>query len=407
MFKLILLFTALTLYAPTKIFAIEKPLVIINEICWMGSTQSSSDEWIELYNPTLKSISIDDWVLKTQDENIKIILKGTIPSQGFFLLERTDDNSVPSEKADLIYQGALNNSGENLILLDNNSTIIDQAEFLAKWLFGNNKTKQTMERINSVRHVSDISLTLWCTSETTGGTPKQLNSQCPKNQPLTITPEPTSTPKTIFTPQPTKSDAIRSDRSILQQVKNVFINEVLPSPEGPDTENEFIELFNANNFEVNLLGWKIKDKLGSTKSYSIPENTKIEANGFLVLRSSQTKISLNNSGDGIELINSSGKILDSTDFGKAKQGQSWSRIENTWQWTSQATPDQENIATPSQAPTSTNFTSATTSSPNPLTANIQSYPPKHKNLIAVGIAVVIALASAVIAWFIKKKSTEI
>ncbi|MEK7104140.1 MAG: lamin tail domain-containing protein, partial [Patescibacteria group bacterium] len=99
--------------------------------------------------------------------------------------------------------------------------------------------------------------------------------------------------------------------------ENIFLSEILPSPEGSDTENEFIEIFNANNFEIDLSSWKIKDKVGAVKSYSLPENTKINANGFLVLKSSQTKISLNNSGDGVELLGPSGKIIDSTDFGKS------------------------------------------------------------------------------------------
>jgi len=375
--------------------AIEQPKIIINEIAWMGTNISSSDEWIELYNPTSKAIDIDNWILKTQDENIKITLKGTIPSQGFFLLERTDDNSAPSEKADLIYQGALSNNGETLELVDSIGNVIDKIDNSTKWLFGDNKTKQTMEVCPSSVLAQK---TTWHTSMVEKGTPKQPNSQCPESQPITID----------STPQPTTSDAILSDRSELHQVENIFINEVLPSPEGPDTENEFIELFNANNFEVNLSSWKVKDKIGSTKSYSLLENTKIKANGFLVLKSSQTKISLNNSGDGIELIGPNGKIIDSTDFDKAKQGQSWSKIENNFVWSTQPTPNQKNIAThTSQTISTSTLIKTTSSSSKPLGANTQNYPTGHKNLIAVGTATAIALASAVAAWFIKKKSTEI
>lgn len=184
---------------------------------------------------------------------------------------------------------------------------------------------------------------------------------------------------------------------------NIFISEILPSPEGSDTENEFIELFNANNFTADISGFKIKDKIGSAKTFIIPDGAKISANSFLVFKSNQTKISLNNTGDGVELLDPNGKTINSTDFGKSQPGQSWSKVENTWAWTAKPTPSQENIIISTQT-TSTSSVQATSSS---LFANIQNYPAQRKNFLAVGIATVIALSSALIAWRIKKNSTEV
>ncbi|MDD5146840.1 MAG: lamin tail domain-containing protein, partial [Candidatus Pacebacteria bacterium] len=61
--------------------------MIINEIAWMGDQTSYNHEWIELYNDSQRPITINDWVLKTTDEKIKIDLQGIVPGQGFFLLE--------------------------------------------------------------------------------------------------------------------------------------------------------------------------------------------------------------------------------------------------------------------------------------------------------------------------------
>ncbi len=197
----------------------------------------------------------------------------------------------------------------------------------------------------------------------------------------------------------------------------------MPSPEGSDTENEWVEIFNANNFEADLTSWKIRDKIGAVKTYTFPENTKIEANGFLILKRPQTKISLNNESDGLEILSPSGKIIDSVDFEKAKQGQSWSKTggiwpaespsgnQAGWQWTVKPTPGQTNIIVAIQAIAASNSymaaSAATSTQGKQLLANIQNYPPQRKNFLAITIAILIAAGSAIIAWQIKKKSIEI
>ena len=93
--------------------------VSINEIAWTGSKNSSNDEWLELYNNTDKNILLDGWVLKSQDGKLNIKLKGEIFAHDFYLMERTDDNSVLNVKADLIYSGSLPNNGTDLKLFDN------------------------------------------------------------------------------------------------------------------------------------------------------------------------------------------------------------------------------------------------------------------------------------------------
>ena len=140
--------------------------VIINEIAWMGTAVSANDEWIELKNTTDKTISLKGWTLKNADGKINVSFRGQIPPQGFYLLERTDDNSVVGTKADIIYKGSLRNSGDLLELYKGTDIIIDSAAFTSSWPAGNNDTKQTMER------TADS----WQTSKDVGGTPKAANS---------------------------------------------------------------------------------------------------------------------------------------------------------------------------------------------------------------------------------------
>ncbi|MBI3762395.1 MAG: lamin tail domain-containing protein [Chloroflexi bacterium] len=101
--------------------------VVINEVAWMGTVASDDDEWIELFNPGATAISLAGWTLAADDGTPSIALNGSIAAGGFFLLERTDDTTVNDVAADLIYTGALSNSGEVLRLKDPSGATVDTA----------------------------------------------------------------------------------------------------------------------------------------------------------------------------------------------------------------------------------------------------------------------------------------
>lgn len=145
--------------APCNVFA----SVVINEVAWMGTENSSFDEWIELYNNGGNAVDLTGWILKSIDDTPTIELIGTIGSKSFFLLERKDDTSVPSVMADLIYVGTLSNGGEFLKLFNGSGFVEDMVDGLDGWnIGGNNTTKETLQRISSG----------WSTKT---GTPKSAN----------------------------------------------------------------------------------------------------------------------------------------------------------------------------------------------------------------------------------------
>ncbi|MFH1941623.1 MAG: lamin tail domain-containing protein [bacterium] len=120
--------------------------VVINEVAWMGTNASSDDEWIELYNNTDVDIDLSGWTLVAEDGTPGIALSGTIPAKGYFLLERTDDNTVSDMTADQIYSGALGNSGEKILLKDGQGQLVDEVDCSGGWFAGTNSPKATMER---------------------------------------------------------------------------------------------------------------------------------------------------------------------------------------------------------------------------------------------------------------------
>jgi len=101
-------------------------LVLINEVAWAGTAASASDEWIELHNPGQAQVDLRGWLLTDRDD-LNVQLSGTIRPGGYFLLERTDDESIANVSADLLYTGSLRDEGEILWLFDGAGEIADTA----------------------------------------------------------------------------------------------------------------------------------------------------------------------------------------------------------------------------------------------------------------------------------------
>ncbi len=154
--------------------AAAAPEIVINEIAWMGSEGSFADEWIELYNNINSPINLNGWTLRSTDGTPEINLTGTIAANEFYLLERTDDETVPDIKADLIYKGSLSNQGEFLELITASGETADQINCSSGWFTGDNETKRTMERKSP--YLPGNSLENWQKSQSPGGTPRAKNS---------------------------------------------------------------------------------------------------------------------------------------------------------------------------------------------------------------------------------------
>ncbi len=104
--------------------------VVINEIAWGGTAASTSDEWIELYNATEAPVDLTGWVLAFGETTIDLggEANGTIEAGGYFLLERTDDGTVPDVVADVLYAGTLPNAGTAIELRNAAGEIVDRVD---------------------------------------------------------------------------------------------------------------------------------------------------------------------------------------------------------------------------------------------------------------------------------------
>lgn len=119
--------------------------VVINEIAWMGSADSTSDEWIELYNTTATDIDLTGWTIEDDGSTTYTITSGIIAAHSYFLIE--DAQEATSVEADIVIPMSLGNTGDSLVLMDETQTVIDAVnESAGPWYAGDNTTKATMER---------------------------------------------------------------------------------------------------------------------------------------------------------------------------------------------------------------------------------------------------------------------
>ena len=190
--------------------------VLINEVAWMGTNANANAEWIELTNSGSASVDLTGWKLVAASGSPNITLSGSIAAGGYFLLERTSDDTAPGVTADQIYTGALTNSGTTLSLADTGGGTVDTVAGGANWatIGGDNTTKDTAQRTASG----------WTTAP---GTPRAANSgtagSSTTSSSSTTNASSTSSSASTYTPPPSNlSVAIEGDASVLLEMPVTF-----------------------------------------------------------------------------------------------------------------------------------------------------------------------------------------
>ena len=287
--------------------------VIINEVAWMGSAQSAADEWIELKNIGNEPADISGWQILNQDEGLRLRFpeNASIAVRDFYLLERTDDDSVPRVKADLIYKGALVNEEEGLRLFDRDCQLVDEVLANPKWPAGDSSRKTTMER------GKDLTWHNYYGSDWSGvaGTPHTENSESSglvTQGPAGQTNQPNQTNQS---PPPPPSFYIGK----------AIINEFLFDAEGSDSNKEFIELRNLTAETISISDWSIQVQSGSgsVSKKNFESGHSLPANCYFLIGlgsafapapdMSWASGSLNNTSATIYLVGNSDKIDGPTD----------------------------------------------------------------------------------------------
>ncbi len=108
--------------------------------------------------------------------------------------------------------------------------------------------------------------------------------------------------------------------------ETILLSEIMPNPEGTDTDTEWIELYNGGTVNVDLGNWSLDDEEGGSEPYIFPAGTVVEAQDFLVIERSVSNISLNNDTDEVRLFDFQSTVQDTVAYEGSPEGQSYARI---------------------------------------------------------------------------------
>jgi len=289
--------------------------VIITEVQTAGSN-SASEEFIEIYNTTNQDLDISGWSIYYKSATgTSWGKKATVASETKI---QTDDFWVfaANINGDTQLASGLSQSGGNIQLRDALGNVVDQ------FGWGSGDSALGASASESQPGQSMYRLFDFTTSQ-------MVSSEHNFNDfDITNTPTPGTFPA---------QEIVEEDLPV-QSYPSLQLSELLPDPASPqsDTTDEFVEIYNPNTFTVDLAGWKLRDEAGTE---FIIKSKSVEANSHIAVFITESKITLNNSGDSVQLIDPNGQVVsESANYGTAEEGLSWGFIAGTWQWAVAPTP---------------------------------------------------------------------
>ncbi len=112
--------------------------------------------------------------------------------------------------------------------------------------------------------------------------------------------------------------------------ENLKIVRVVPNPQGSDTENEWVELCNVDDVELNLLGLVLDDGVGGSVPYSLNDAVLLAGECERIARK-ESGVALNNNYDSVRILFEE-KLVDEVEYEEAKEGWVLVNINEEWRW---------------------------------------------------------------------------
>jgi hypothetical protein len=261
----------------------------LNEIYPFGE-----DEYVEVVNNEDHSCDLSGWMIEDGANHKKEFLDSTLVESGRYSFLKGK-----------LY---LNDDTDAVHLLDKNDVERDEVTYVAS-----SKEKD---------HSYSLDAGAW----------KWTNKQTPGEKNEIVADSPAPTPVPVPDPTPVPQSKTYSD--------DILISELYPYPN--TGEDEFIELYNPSDEDIDLENWILHDA-SKTGKYVFPSGEKIQKNSYLVIHKSDFKFALNNSGgESVTLFDPNGKEVSVADYSGAKEGISYSFNGSDWHWTQFLTPGEDN-----------------------------------------------------------------
>ena len=305
--SILIIFVLGLLLLPQNALSASKT-VLITEVQTASAT-SASEEFVEIFNNSAVDVDLSGWTMyyksatgTTWTKKATIVI-GIVKAGEYWTF-------VANLAGNTVYSSGLAGSGGNIQIRDKLGSVVDQ--------FGWGNANASLGTPASLS-VGGQSMYRLYNYET-----KQFINSDNNFADFDITDNPTPALAPV-------QEQAEQDTEVVVYPK-LELSEVFPDPASPqiDTTDEFVEIFNSTDQEVDLSGWKITDESG--EEYLIKDKA-ILPNSRLAIYAPESKITLNNTGDVVSLLDPNGSIVDeSADYGNAEPGLSWSKIDGVWQW---------------------------------------------------------------------------
>ncbi len=321
--------TTTTETTPTSTETIIVPWLLLKLNEFLPNPPTGGKEWVEFFNPASTSVNITGSLLCDSISSTSSCKTptGTLPALGWLYFEIGGDSY-------------LNNSGDSVIWKSPSGTIIDRIDYAGSLIPGENQSVARVIDGTDTDATSDWAIT---TNPTPGQgntivAPVAKSSNTSGGGGGTITKTPLA-PTLAPTPTPKITTTTCSGTGCPEPQTGIFLNELYPNPPGSDLPEEFIEIKNFSDKNIDLSGWKL---VNGNKTFSLFGS--LMAQSMVAWPRITTKITLANTAtETIRLQNPSGTIVDETTYHNAPEGQSYSRdTNNDWHWTSLVTRGLEN-----------------------------------------------------------------
>ncbi len=323
----------LFLFVPVLVFAADDHL-LINQIQITGGPGMTTNDFVEIYNPTLVDIDLDGHrlVKRTQSGTSDTLIKSwtsqtIIPAGGHYLWANSNFTNIATAP-DSTSSATI--SDDNGIALrqgpSDTGTIIDSVAWGAvSNIFVEGNVFPTNPRANEIL----------VRSQDTNDNSNDFTISSPNTSPP---PSATQPEEEIDIDEPEDIDQHREP----VYLRTIIISRFLPNPDGPDSGEEWVELYNLGGFEVGLKDWQLDDEppakggIGST-AYKLPEIF-IPSHKYAVINLPENVFTLNNTGgDSVRLFAPDDTVIDEVLYtDSAKEERIYKRsADGTFDWENQ------------------------------------------------------------------------
>ncbi len=278
--------------------------LVINEFLAANDTTQADqdgefDDWIELYNNTSSPISLDGFYLSDDPGNlIKFAFPAgtSIAANDYLIVWADEDLDQDGLHADF----KLSAGGETVLLVDASFAIVDSVTYTGQ--------------------ETDISH---------GRFPNGTGDF--QNMATTFNAENTDELPDIADPE-FETSALAGDL-----VLNEFMADNETTEADQDGEfDDWIELYNNSNADINLSGFSLSDDLGEPTKWSFPEGTSIAANGYLMIWADEDNdqdglhadFKLSAGGETLLLTDQETALIDSVSYSDQEADISHGRFPN-------------------------------------------------------------------------------